>query len=218
MQNVVDTSADHVFAMEVLEEQIGNCATKEVVDHIAEAWEEENCKAVVRPDEEREPDPKTGRAIYAATYLARKKHFDALRSKKVPLAMAMSLDMARNDLERYARVPMSELIRDTKLSESEDPAQRAQSRNYARRINELRAVLGQEPLDFGKVTAPKADTAPDMDKKISEFLAMPLGDRRRVVHEIVDRVLLGYIMSDDNDREVVAAAQSRLFSLAAPKG
>jgi hypothetical protein len=213
--NVVDTTASDVYAMEVLGDQIGNAATKEVVDHLAAAWEAENVKAIVRPDEERAPDAQTGKPRFAATYLARKKHFEALAAKKPQLGLIVSPDVARSELERYARVPMSEIIRDYRLGESEDPEQRKRSSGYARRINEFRACLGLEPLDFSKPIEKKE--SPDYEKKVAEFLAMSLGDRRRTVSEIVDRTLLGYIMSDDSDREVKAKAQERLFLLAMPQ-
>jgi hypothetical protein len=181
----------------VLEDQIGNAASESVIAQLGAEWEKENRRAIVLPNEEREPD-ENGRPRFAATYLKRKTHWLSVTKKDpgVKRAMSMSPDLAEGELQRYQRMPRA-LIAD--------------SPEYQRRYNELEVCLGRTPTDFSRPVEVKE--SPDYDKAIAEFLSLSRGDRARVVGEIADRTLLGYVQTDDPDREIRAIAQQRLLAL-----
>jgi len=196
--NIIDFAADDLLAREVLEDQIGNAASENVIAQLAAAWEKENRRALVLPNEERTPD-ENERPRFAATYLARKKHWLAVTRKEptTKREMSMSPDLAAEELQRYQRMPHSEI---------------AASPEYRRRYNELEICLGRTPTDFARPAVEKQST--DYEAAIAQFLALSRGDRLRVVGEVVDRTMLGYIAIDDPDREIREAAQRRQFALA----
>ena len=192
--NVIDVMNTDVLAREVLEDQLANYATKELEEHFAAQWENENTKACVRTWEERED------GTFAKTYHDRKKQFQALARKtgkdKSP-TVSMSPDLAKEELERYQRMPWSTIVN---------------NEDYRRRWHELEGILGRPLTDFAKVK--KSAEQPDYEKKIEEFLKMPHADRMRAVDAEKDRTLLGYIQTDDPERDVRERAQTRLFNLA----
>jgi hypothetical protein len=196
--NAIDFTAEDLRASDVLEDQIGNAASESVIAQLGAEWEKENRRALVLPNEEREPD-ENGRPRFAATYLRRKTSWQAANKKDpgVKRAMSISPDLAADEIQRYQRMPREQLL---------------SSPEYQRRYNELEVCLGRTPTDFSRPV--EAKESPDYEKAIAEFLSLSRGDRARLVTEIADRTLLGYVSTDDPDREIRATAQTRLLALA----
>lgn len=208
-QNVVDLTAEHVRAMDVLEEQIGNAASKDFIEKLNEQAEETHRRAFVLPWEERED------GSYAKSYVTRAMQWRAANKKdpRQQLAMSMAPDLAEVELEKYARMSLSTLREVTEVKEIVGGQETIVKRQFhVERINELRAVLGKKPIDLNAFAA-KID-APDYEAKAAEFLKLSRGERVRQVVEINDRTLLGYIAADDPEQEIRTIAQRRLLNLA----
>jgi len=194
--NVIDVAgARDLRTAEVLADLFGNYASKELEEHYAKQWEEENCKALVRSWEEGE-DGK-----FAATYHHRRQHYEAKakKEKKPALAFSCAPEIAKTELEKYNRIPLAEIAREVTHQDT---------------INGYRAVLGLAPLDFAKLQEKTEPGKTDYEKKAAEFLAMSRHERMQAVTTLKDRTLLGYVVTDDPDSEIRATAQGRLLELA----
>lgn len=208
-QNVVDLAAEHVRAIDVLEEQIGNAASKEFIEKLNAEAEETHRRAFVLPWEEKED------GTFAATYHRRSTHWAAFNKKnpKPKLAMSMAPDLAEMELEKYSRMSLRTIREVTEVQELVDGKKTTVKRQFhIERINELRAVLGKGPLDLEALA--KKIEAPDYEAKAKEFLALSRAERERQAREITDRTLLGYIAADDPEASIRTLAQKRLLELA----
>ena len=204
--NVIDVANTRdLRAEDVLADELVNYASKELEEHYAKRWEEDNCKALVRSWEETE-DGK-----FAATYHQRRSHYEAKakRDKKAPLAFSCAPEIAKDELEKFNRMPLSEILAVTKIEENGKTIER---QLMVERINGYRAVLDMPPFDPTKLA--KKIEGPDYETKAAEFIKLPRNERMQAVRTLEDRTMLGYIVADDPDGEIRATAQGRLLNLA----
>jgi hypothetical protein len=193
--NVIDVANTRdLRTTDVLADLFANYTSREMEEHYAVQWEEENCKALVRSWEEHE-DGK-----FAATYHQRRTSYEAKakKAKRPQLAFSCAPEIAKEELEKFNRIPLSEIARNKELQEQMDG---------------YRAVLGLPAIDYTKIeqkTAPGAD----YETKAAEFLKLPRNERAQALATLSDRTLLGYIVADDPDGEIRAIAQGRLLNLA----
>lgn len=195
---------------EVLADQFANSVSKELEEVLAKQWEEENCKALVRSWEET-VDEEAGTSKFAVTYHHRRQHYEAKakKEKKPPLAFSCAPEIARDELEKFNRMPLREILA---ITEVEEDGKKVKRQLEVEKINGYRAVLGLAPFDPNAL-AKKIESA-DYETKAAEFLKLQRSERMHAVREIKDRTLLGYIVADDPDGEIRATAQGRLLELA----
>jgi hypothetical protein len=208
--NVIDVANTRdLRAEDVLADVLINYASKELEEHYASQWEEENCKALIRSWEELE------NGKFAGTYQQRRSHFEAKakREAKPPLAFSCAPEIAKDELEKFNRMPLSEIVAVTKTTVVENGKEKTVERQLmVEKINGYRAILDMPPFDPAQLA--KKIEGPDYETKAAEFLKMTRNERLQAVRTLTDRTLLGYIIADDPDGEIRATAQGRLLELA----
>lgn len=201
---VASDTGQRLLARNVLSEKFleFGLVTRQVEDHLAAEWERKHGRALMRSWEE------TDDAGYN-TYLKRQERIESKQPGPVVKTLDMSDQCARDEIERLMRSP--------------------NPKDFEGKINELRGVIGLEPIEFeesydpapvivqeGEVASQQPVKLPPTKKE--SFLAMNWREQKQVVETEDDT---GFLETMRHVKRIVPAVKvaikNRLLVLAAPR-